>query len=130
MGPACGTRYFPLLVNFFTATRNSSVCMAVDDLVLLGIELLLDRRHRGLVDQRLGAGDRGRRILRQPLREFPRRGLQFGRRNDFGDQAPVIGLLRGKAVLGEKYLQARGGRRRVPTMPTVLPPSGDTPILA
>ena len=33
--------YFPLLVNFFTATRNSSVCMAVDDLLFFGVELLL-----------------------------------------------------------------------------------------
>ena len=37
--------YFPLLVNFFTATRNSSVCMQSMMASRLGVELLLDRRH-------------------------------------------------------------------------------------
>ena len=81
----------------------------VDDLLFLGIELLPGRGDRGLVDQRLGAGDRGRRILRQPLGEFAGLRLQFCRRNDAGDQTPFIGLLRGKAVLGQKYLQRAAG---------------------
>ena len=63
------------------------------------------RGDRGLVHQRLGAGDGGRRILRQPFGELPGRGFQFDRRHDLGDQAPVIGLLRGEAVLGQKDLQ-------------------------
>ena len=36
----CST-YFPLLVNFFTAARNSSVCMQSMMASFFGIELLL-----------------------------------------------------------------------------------------
>ena len=39
---ACGT-YFPLLVNFFTASAEFVGVHAVDDGVALGVELLLDR---------------------------------------------------------------------------------------
>ena len=49
----------------------------LDDLLFLGIELLSDRRCRGLIDQRLGAADRRRRVLRQSLGEFLRRDLQL-----------------------------------------------------
>ena len=99
----------------------------VDDPLFLGIELLPGRGQRGLVNQRLGAADRCRRVLRQPFGEFTRLGLQLRCRNDAGDQAPLIGLLCGKTVLGQKDLRRVP---TVPTMPTVLPPSGETPILA
>src|SRR5258706_12242792 len=78
---------------------------AVDDLLFFGIKLLPGRGDRGLIDQRLGAADCGRRILRQPFGEFSGRRLQFCRRDNFGDQAPIIGLLRGKTVFGKKDLQ-------------------------
>ena len=47
---------------------------AVDDGVALGLKLLLDRRDRGAVDQRLGRRQRGRRVLCQAMREFAGRG--------------------------------------------------------
>ena len=75
----------------------------------LGLELLPGRRDRGLIDQRLGACDRRRRVLRQPFGEFARLGLQLRCRNDTGDQAPLIGLLCGKTVLGQKDLQRAAG---------------------
>ena len=53
-----------------------------DDVLCFGIELLFGRRERGLVDQRLGAADRGRRILRQPLGELSCRRLQISRWNN------------------------------------------------
>ncbi len=71
----------------------------------------------------------GRRIFRQALGELPCGRLQLSR-GDGLYQAPFIGLLRGEAVLGKENLQQRDRCRPVPTMPTVLPPSGDTPILA
>ena len=80
-----------------------------DDPLFLGIELLPGRRNGGLIDQRLGAGDRRGRVLRQPLGEFARLCLQLCCRNDAGDQAPLIGLLRGKTVFGQKDLQCAPG---------------------
>src|SRR4030088_1155716 len=101
---------------------------AVDYLLCFSIKLLLGWGDRGLVDQRLGVADRGRRILRQSVGGFLRRRLQFCPRNTLGDQTPITPLLRGEGVLRKKYLHARR-TPTVPTMPTVLPPSGDTPIL-
>lgn len=66
----------------------------VDDLLFLGVELLPGRRDGGLVDQRLGAADRARRILCQPFGELSRCGRQFCRRNNLGDQPPIMRLLR------------------------------------
>jgi hypothetical protein len=42
--------------------------------------------------------------LRQPLGEFSRFRFQLGHRHHFGDEAPIMGLLRGEAVLAQKYL--------------------------
>src|SRR5262249_30907130 len=78
---------------------------AVDDGVAFRIELLLDRRDRRSMDQRLGRRQAGRRLLRQAKRELARRGLQLRRRDELCDQAPVMGLLRGKTVFGEVDLE-------------------------
>src|SRR5258708_40376689 len=48
---------------------------AVDDLLFFSIKLLPRRGDRGLIDQRLGAAECGRRILRQPFGELSGRRL-------------------------------------------------------
>src|SRR6185312_3394339 len=82
---------------------------AVDDGVALGVELLLDRRRGSAMDQRFRGCNAGRRGLCKPLRELAGGGLQFRGRHDPGDQAPLMGLLRRKTVLGEIYLQRAAG---------------------
>ena len=56
------------------------------------------------MDQRLGRGQRGRRVLRQTKRQFAGRGFQFQRGHDLDDQTPIIGLRRRETVFGEKDL--------------------------
>ena len=99
------SRHFPLLVNFFTATRNSSVCMqsmmasrSASSCCSIGVTWA--RWISALV-----AASAAGAVLRQALRQFVGRSFQFGRRHDLGDQTPVIGLRRGKAVFGEIDLQ-------------------------
>ena len=108
----CRHAHLPLAREFLHGGAEILRVHRHDDLVLLGVELLLHRRRGGLVDQRLGAGDRRGRVLRQPLGEFSRRRLQLGGGNDLRNQAPFIGLLRGKIVLGQENLQRAAGADR------------------
>ena len=80
--------------NKHEVSQLSVKAMLEDKGVALCMELLLNRRDVGAVNQRLGGGQGGRSVLRQTVRQFARRGLQFGRGDDFRDQPPIAGLRR------------------------------------
>jgi len=83
------------------------------DGVLLGIELLIDRCRLRAMDQRIGRGNRGRRVLRQSLAKRASGGFQFAV-HDIGDKSQVIGCCADiKLFFGKVYLQRAAQRRRV-----------------
>src|SRR3954470_1657389 len=78
--------YFYLLVNFFTAARNSSPCMQAMIASRSASSCSSTGLGRRAVDQGLGGGEPRRHVVRQPLRETAGRGRQLEARHHLGDE--------------------------------------------